>query len=457
MLNRVFLLLLPSVLCLLPLTVHAAPPATPPPVLRWLPVTQVKASGANVKLETPIDLSLTRDLLRDRDYDGEGNSAPMNAGDKLPVIVLWVAAQEAASQARATACGGAVPIVDAAYVTVEAKNDDEDDKEFARLTVTPPKGCVLRAGDLIGLPLRHPPNPRLLFGHLDRHAIAVSNHKGEPMFPGDAYWVSQENGLKEMARVKSLLAELKAAIPVARKSMPTPFLTTGADAGKTLAELLEAATEHDVVDALAYLVRNTQQTAGNTYNIVNAFAIWVRNGRAHENPGELELLSEYDRLVKLAPIWVDIDAGTVDGKPLVIAAAQWKTLWPTPDVPDPKRKVQPGQHDSLEYSLMGNQLRFDPAVQEVTLLMSHRWIRGTSLEPAKPYHGLQMAEVIQRFGKPTRILGTEAKPTAFLYAKPWGTLAFHLNAVFSGQSPTVNFVHLYPVQPDAIHGSVYLH
>ena len=82
--------------------------------------------------------------------------------------------------------------------------------------------------------------------------------------------------------------------------------------------------------------------------------------------------------------------------------------------------------------------------------MAHRWLRGPSLDPKEEGHLLTAADLVKRLGTPTRVMGPATEPTAYLYARPYGTLAFHLTGDGPGEPGLMNFIHLYPVAPTAV-------
>lgn len=407
------------------------------PTLRWVPLTQVTTAAGTQSLTCVVSDDHFRGL--------RFAEKALVAGDELQVMPRWVPAQEEASRARVAPCVGGVTIRSATHA--EAPNDGG---ETLRFEITTRPNCMLRQGDLVALPLKHAFDPRLLFVQIDHLGMQLQSWSGAPFFPEDMYVDTRDEPLGEMARVKGLLADLKAAVDVVRKLMPGRSTGTGPDAGRTVAEIFETATESDVIHALATTLTQASQNAGNKLSFANAFVAWVSFGRPQADRDSLALLNQYDHLVKLGPITVDTDNGTLNGTPIAQAMAQWGALFPTPDGAAPGKGPNDPLHPVYAYSLMGNALRFDVKRQEVTLLLAHRWLRGPSLDPKEEGHLLTAADLVKRLGAPTRVMGPATEPTAYLYARPYGTLAFHLTGDGPGEPRLMNFIHLYPIAPTAV-------
>jgi len=260
--------------------------------------------------------------------------------------------------------------------------------------------------------------------------------------------LSAADPVEEMAVAKTVTAALHAAGPAARDgTLGDPFgasPTTGRDAGKPWAALLGGATDDDVVHLIAWWA--TQPGGAGDLRLVDGFARWVTAGRPTAGGAELALRRNRGPLSSLGPMPVNLQTGTINGTPLDLATASWASLYPAWDHTNARVSPTDAFDPGYGYTQFGNDLEYHPSTRGVQLRLTHRWYAGTT-----PFHGddvLTTDDLTARLGAPQRTLGPADAPTAWLYARPYGTLAFHLDDQFG--DPIVNFVHLYPVPTERV-------
>ena len=250
--------------------------------------------------------------------------------------------------------------------------------------------------------------------------------------------VTAADPVAEMVVVKTVTAALHASASAARAGTPgTPY-------GTGRVALLEGATDDDVVHLIAWLA--TQPGGARDLPLVDAFAQWVDAGRPPAAGAELALRRNRGPLSSLGPMPVNLQTGTINGTPLDLATASWAILYPAWDHSNAYVRPTDAFDPAYGYTAFGNNLEYHPATRGVQLRLAHRWYAGST-----PFHDddvLTTDDLTARLGAPQRILGPADAPTAWLYARPYGTLAFHLDDQFG--DPIVNFVHLYPVPPDRV-------
>ena len=240
-----------------------------------------------------------------------------------------------------------------------------------------------------------------------------------------------------MESVKIILDDMQQGAAFYRDKVKGAFVSSGAYAGKTASEILDAATELDVINCLQQMLNNPRPYIGRQVKFTEHYADWIKSGQPVSNNPKLKILLEYKKWNAMRPILVDIDAGKIDDQPISQLLNNWKSTYPWFDGDEkeyPEHKYPP----YYDYSLLGNSLTFFIKEKALKLLLvNHGYYKISSLKDFTP------KEIIQKLGQPARFVGTLSEPQSYMYSKPYGTMEIRFNGFYG----VATLIYFYPVKP----------
>lgn len=339
---------------------------------------------------------------------------------------------------------------------VLSKSFIDDNKTYKpQLVYQLPAGSTVMKGDLVPLEVEKKVyNDSLLFFRLEDMQINLLQITEENLFPNGMYaW----NSAKEMEAVKMITEEIQYAGAFYMDKMKDPFITSGPLAGKTAPQVLAAATEKQVIRFIKYIATHPREFIGNSFKVAEVYGTWVKAGEPNGDYKNLLVEQDYNKWIGMKLIEIDLDAGTIDKKPIQQVLNNWKNLYPWYDGDEKddndeqdqseeeeeeyetKKETQkkPAANPYLDYTLLGNGLTYFPKQKALKIfLVNHQYVQYSKLKEGT------VKELKQKLGNPARVM----KNGNYLYATAYGSIEF----MISGFYETVSCIYIYPVKPAAV-------
>lgn len=295
--------------------------------------------------------------------------------------------------------------------------------------------------DLLALKVRQLNIDSLLLYRIDNANIQFLSSANVLIFPEQLRFYDQ---LEEMSVIKMLLSDMKDAAEYFKTKITAPFITSGPYAGKTFPEILNAATEKDVIDFLNAMATYSRSYLGNDYKFIEVYLGWISNQQYPGKLKNLKIVEEYDKLVKAGPMKIDLLKGTINGIALKVAMDNWLSYFPNYNGTEQADRIKTKPYYEY-YNITGNFIKYYIGDRKIRVGNSaHRWFSGDS------YSDFTLQEVEKKLGKPTLILGKGADQI-YLYDRPYGTLIIPFTGEYGEPgAPTVACVFMSLKKPAAI-------
>ena len=315
-------------------------------------------------------------------------------------------------------------------------DDQKKYEKYVEIQV-PASGNVITKEDIIKVEVENEfYDDSLLLYKLGDYAITLMDIGPKPYFEYSYF----KSPAAEMDAAKRIVADFKEGAEFFRDKVKGAFTDKGPYAGKTASEILDAATEKDVIDCINFMVSNPLQYMGRRLKFTEFYADWILSGQPKGKFKTLKIEFEYAKWIQIRPISIDLIKGTIDDKPIQQVLINWKSLYPWYDG-DEKDYPEHKYPQYYDYSLVGNSVTFFPKQKALKILgVSHQYYQLPAIKDGSPQ------ELIKAFGQPTKVLGTLKEPNSYFYSRPYGTLEFR----FDGFYGVATLIYLYPVKPAVV-------
>jgi hypothetical protein len=248
-------------------------------------------------------------LLATIDY---GEETGIKAGTEGSVFGLWTDLDPD----RATEIGYAeVTQTDVGSTEIRIVLAEDEEGNFGEVV----------PGDLVELPLALSgiAEPGLVF-EMERLNVILTDIYDEPIVEEDILFFEYGVGVEEQA-LAAMAEDIRFVAGEMRGQMDDPAVEEGSYAGNSLFDVMEKATEEDVVAFLTYVKNRPARYTGHNWRVSEVFATWVVEGAPS---GEVSLEWLNDLLAKYTldggsnfeepegdcgDLFLDLDKGTLSG------------------------------------------------------------------------------------------------------------------------------------------------
>ncbi len=202
------------------------------------------------------------------------------------------------------------------YLPIITQNFTDDGKGYNMMMQfqLPARSSTVEKGDIVSFEIdKKFYNDSLLFYKLEDMRFSLLGIDEKELFENRQYWGTP---VSEMAAAKNIKDELHYAGDVFMDKLKDPLVQKGPYAGKTLPQILKAATEKEIIQFVNYIVSQPRELMGKQFKVAEVYGQWVALEQPKGGYGPLKVELEYNKWIKMEPIEIDLDAGTINKKPI---------------------------------------------------------------------------------------------------------------------------------------------